>query len=81
MNHPYAPDTRIEKINSDHTDIHVDGAPGSVKFVLGRMPLAAEEYAGVWGYIVEWDDLPGIDVGIAGTRIRPLLDTAKPAGL
>ena len=56
--------TRIVKVNSEAEDAHVDGAPG---VVIGSM--AEPEHPGRFGYFIEWDDMPGLPVGIVGHRI------------
>ena len=38
-----------------------------ILFCLGQVPDQA-----TWGYFVEWDDLPGLPVFIASTRIEPV---------
>ena len=64
--------TRVEKINSKPgQDTHQDGALATIVTIAGQMP-EGHSLAGVWGYFVEWDDIPGIEVFIAGTRIRPV---------
>lgn len=76
MNHPYPEGTRIEKCKSIPGDGHADGARGTITMSLGQLPQdapgAREEDRGQWGYFVEWDDLPGLPIGIRGDRIRPL---------
>ena len=56
--------TVIEKINSKVLDGHPDGSLGKVIGSLGPM-------VGTYAYFVEWDDMPGVPVGIVGSRIRP----------
>lgn len=58
--------TRVEKFNSiEGEDTHRDGALATVVEVLGQ-----HRASGVWVYRVEWDDLPGLPVTVAGCRIR-----------
>jgi hypothetical protein len=61
--------TRVRKVNSAEGDAHQDGALARIRGTVGQMPLDAETLPGVWGYMVEWDDIPGIPVFIAGTRL------------
>jgi hypothetical protein len=82
MEHPYPAGTRIEKANSEPLDGHRDGAQGVILSFAGR--LEAGHRLGnallvpetVWAYFIEWDDMPGVPVGIATKlsrpRIRPL---------
>ena len=58
--------TRIRKIKSLPGDGHVDGALGRV-----RGSAVAAEYHTIL-YFVEWDDLPGVVVGITAERIEPV---------
>ena len=76
--------TRVRKVNAKPGDTHQDGALGTIVGALG--PLTAGQRAeliielankGVNGdiecfYWIEWDDLPGIPVGIADCRIEPV---------
>jgi len=58
------------KINSTALDTIRDGALGTVKEAIG--PALPESGApGTFGYFVEWQDLGGVPVFIAGSRIRP----------
>jgi hypothetical protein len=62
--------TRVEKTRSKPGDTHTDGAKATV---LGSMgPIEFEGDARVFGYFVTWDELPGVPVFIAGTRVRKL---------
>ncbi len=63
--------TRVEKIRSAPDDTHRDGAIARVVEAIGPTPPDCE-VPGVFGYFVEWSDLPGVKVFIAGTRIRPV---------
>jgi hypothetical protein len=70
MSEPWPPGTRVQKTHSRPDDGHQDGALGRVcvhpelgTHAVGPIP------DGGWGYFVEWDDLPGIPVIIAGHRI------------
>ena len=73
MQNPLEIGTPIEKINSKVDDTHRNGARGKVCEIAGQVPSnAPREIAGVWGYFVEWEDLPGVPVFIAGNRIRPV---------
>jgi len=61
--------TRVEKINSNSSDAHVDGSEGIIVASvgpivhLGRMTIS---------YFVCWDDAPDFPVGILDSRVRPL---------
>ncbi len=57
--------TRTEKVTSAVDDAHRDGAQGTV---LGSVRPRIG-----YAYFVEWDDMPGVPVGIAGYRIRPVV--------
>ena len=57
--------TRIEKVNSAADDTRRDGSQGKVR---GSV-RARSGYA----YFAEWDDMPGVPVGIAGYRIRAVV--------
>jgi len=81
--------TRIRKVNTEPGDTHQDGALGTIVGALG--PTTASQRAeliieltkqGIDGdveyfYWVEWDDIPGIPVGIADTRIEPIEEVAR----
>jgi hypothetical protein len=57
--------TRVFKTQSKPgEDTHGDGALGKViaQFGTTKMP----------GYFVEWDDMPGISVFVAGHRLEPI---------
>lgn len=62
--------TRVEKINSPPGEPHRDGDQATVISSVGPVPW--QGYM-VYGYFVEWDDLPGLYVFISGDRIRSLL--------
>jgi hypothetical protein len=64
--------TRVRKINSVPTDTHTDGAPATV---LGSVGPAL----GQFGYWVEWDDIPGVPVFIAGERLEELASSRASA--
>lgn len=57
--------TRVEKVNTEPGDAHQDGDTGTV---VGSIEDPQE---GVH-YSVEWDDLPGMPVAIAGHRVRAI---------
>ena len=54
--------TRIVKAASEANDTHRDGAGGTVRGSVAAGPLV--------GYWVEWDDLPGQVVFVAGPKVR-----------
>lgn len=54
--------TRVQKIGTEPGDTHPDG---TLATVLGS--AGAEDKI---GYFVEWDDVPGLPVFIAGNRIK-----------
>lgn len=59
---------RVVKCQSAPGDAHQDGAPATV---LGSMgPVAVGGHPPAYAYFVEWDDYPGLPVGIAGWRLR-----------
>lgn len=63
----YALGARVEKINTvPGSDAHHDGALATVAEVMGPTT------DGTYGYMVVWDDLPGVKVFIAGSRLRPV---------
>ena len=76
--------TRVRKVNTKPGDAHQDGALGTIVGALGpvtgwqRAELIIElAKQGIDGdveyfYWVEWDDIPGIPVGIADNRIEPV---------
>lgn len=76
--------TRVRKINTKVGDTHQDGALGTIVGALGPtspsqraeliIELAKEGVNGdmEYFYFVEWDDIPGIPVGIADCRIEPI---------
>lgn len=76
MTQPLPVGTRIVKTNTDGDDTHKDGDPGMVVGILGQMPEDCPETAlrGIWGYFVEWDDIPGVPVFVAGTRIKEIIN-------
>jgi hypothetical protein len=67
---PLAIGALVEKVNSKPDDAHRDGARARITMAVGQMPEDSKEMPGVWGYFVEWEDIPGIPVFIAGNRIR-----------
>jgi len=81
--------TRVSKVNTEPGDTHQDGALGTIVGALG--PVTGWQRAeliiilakkGVDGdveyfYWVEWDDRPGIPVGIADYRIEPIEEVAR----
>lgn len=56
--------TRVRKTNSVDGDGHRDGSLAVVRGSIGPDPLT-----GLFGYFVEWDDLPALPVFIAGSRL------------
>jgi hypothetical protein len=60
--------TRVAKINSEPKDLHQDGALAKITGDLA-VEVRRPDKIGVV-YIVEWDDMPGVQVVIAGTRLR-----------
>ena len=78
--------TRVKKVNTEPGDAHQDGALGTIVGALG--PATASQRAEViielakqgidgdveYFYWVEWDDMPGIPVGITDNRIEPVGD-------
>ncbi len=73
MTTPLSIGTRVEKCGTVHgQDAHRDGDGAKIVGVLGQVPDddPNPEFRGVWGYFVEWDDLPGVPVFVGGNRIR-----------
>jgi hypothetical protein len=68
--------TRIEKIQSDETDSHRNGAKGKVIGSMGNkstsITISTKYGSRISNYIyfVEWDDTPDIPVAIAGFRLK-----------
>jgi len=67
----------VEKVNSEPEDTHLDGVratvvgswgPTGVQVLLkeGNLHRLPDQYF----YFVEWEDRPGLPVGIGGHRIR-----------
>jgi len=67
--------TVVEKCNSMPGDGHPDGARATVLSSQG--PHAVAGFGPMYGYFVQWDDVPEIPVFIAGIRIRPVLDAKR----
>lgn len=65
MSQPYAIGTRVQKRNSEPGDAHGDGAPARVAAHLGYHPGTDEH-----GYMVVWDDTPGVQCFIRGKRLK-----------
>ena len=63
--------TSIEKVGSEPGDGHQDGAKGKIVGSIGPVD-PSPEYAGRYAYFVEWDDMPGLPVGVSDHRIRPI---------
>lgn len=59
---------RIEKVNSEPGDAHPDGTKGRVLGSIG--PFYDARLPSPYAYFVDWDDMPGVPVAIAGHRIR-----------
>jgi len=55
----------VEKVNTKQGDTHPDGARATVVVSFGPV----DELPGRYFYFVEWEDLPGLPVGIGGDRI------------
>ena len=55
----------VEKVNSGPGDAHTDGARATVVGSFGPVSLPDRYF-----YFVEWEDYPGLPVGIGGHRIR-----------
>ncbi len=73
LSQPFSIGTRVEKCGSvPGQDAHRDGDGARVVGVLGQTSDDAPnpELRGVWGYFVEWDDLPGVPVFVGGNRIK-----------
>lgn len=62
--------TRVEKIECVENDIHQVGAKAIVLGSLG--PIEFKGDPKMYGYFVEWDDLPGVPCFVAGNRVREL---------
>ena len=62
--------TRIEKSEYCVHDAHREGAKGIVTSSIGPIPFEGEPE--VYGYMVIWDDMPELEVFVAGTRIREI---------
>lgn len=60
--------TRVVKVGREAGDSHDDGAPARVIGSLGPIPFRG--MTEVYGYWVEWDDMPEVPVFIVGHRIR-----------
>ena len=81
--------TRVKKVQSKPGDGHQDGALGTIVGAWG--PLGPSQRAeliiklakkGMNGdieyfYFVEWDDIPGIPVGVADCRIEPIEELGR----
>lgn len=75
--------TLVEKINSKSEDTHRDGSVGRILGSVGPLDpaqvhqpdLPAVEPA-AYAYMIEWNDIPGIPVFIAGNRLQ--LHEIKP---
>jgi hypothetical protein len=67
--------TIVEKINSELDDTHGDGARATIVGSVG--PLDDPRLASKYSYFVEWDDMPGAPVFIAGERIRPAAEVDR----
>lgn len=69
--HPYPNGTRIRKCKSDNTDAHQDGAQGVILSAIG--PVLVEQYPDdQYMYFVEWDDMPGLHIGIRQSRVEAI---------
>ena len=60
--------TRVVKCESAPGDAHQDGALATVLGSHG--PVALDGRPPAYAYFVEWDDYPGLPVGIAAWRLR-----------
>lgn len=83
MEHPYPRGTKVRKINSvPGEDSHEDGAMATVvnppsgfptdTHYLGPLNRPGDKLHGVYGYFVEWDDTPSIEVFISSNRVEAL---------
>lgn len=60
--------TRVVKIVSDPGDYHSIGAKGTVRGSIG--PTQFEEHGMVYGYWVQWDDVPEFTVFTSGYKLQ-----------
>ena len=67
--------TIVEKVNSEPGDRHQDGAQGTIMGSVG--PVDVPGIPTRYAYFVVWDDMPGVPVGIAGHRIRPVAEVDR----
>ncbi|KKK91658.1 hypothetical protein LCGC14_2710750, partial [marine sediment metagenome] len=58
----------VEKVSSEPGDSHPDGARATVVGSLG--PIDDDCLPDPYFYFVEWEDQPGVPVGIGGNRVR-----------
>jgi len=58
----------VEKVNSEPGDCHHDGARATVVGSWGSLGVC--RLPDRYFYFVEWEDRPGVPVGIGGHRIR-----------
>jgi hypothetical protein len=61
--------TRVEKINSQHSDSHANGAHGTINTSLGAKMWHGQV---THGYLVVWDDCKA-PAFVVGSRIRRLV--------
>jgi|SRR5262245_10664884 len=61
--------TRVEKVKGDEGDTHAVGARATV---IGSMQAPPNVPAIGIGYFVEWDDMPGVPVFVAGWKLGAL---------
>ena len=59
----------VEKMNSEPSDAHQDGALGRVRGSKG--PFQVGTVTMLYVYWVEWADFPGVPVAILSHRIKP----------
>lgn len=69
---PWQLGTRVEKTRKEPGDAHEVGSLGTI---VGVLPVTPEQYdlsndIDCHFYFVEWDDLPGIPVGVKANKIR-----------
>lgn len=62
--------TRIAKSAYEENDAHQIGDRGTVISSIGPMPYGGREK--VYMYFVEWDDMPGVQVGIIDYKIEEI---------
>jgi len=62
---------RVRKCNSEPGDSFSDGAMGTVLSSIAVLPELAHLAPGSdYAYFVEWDEIPGVPVGVLSRRIE-----------